>query len=118
MRLFLLFYTHFFSPNYNRQMAESKYKIVKGKTGKSKKVIVEGVKKILYKKTGSQKLYCMCKGRMMNLVKYKKMKANKKETPVKKKKRRGGNPMENVMNVLKSGGAKKRKVKKGKKGKK
>jgi hypothetical protein len=55
-------------------MAKSKYTIVKSKTGKSKKVVVEGVKKVLYRKEGSMKLYVLSKGRMMNLVKYKKMK--------------------------------------------
>lgn len=73
-----------------------KYKLVKGKTGKSKKVVVMGVKKVLYKKVGSQKLYVLSKGRMMNLVKYKKMKmADKsksvpKKRKVKKTKRGGG----------------------------
>lgn len=52
----------------------NKYKIVRGKTGKSKKVIVAGIKKVLYSKEGSRKLYVISKGRMMNLVKYKKMK--------------------------------------------
>ena len=56
-------------------MAKSKYTIVKSsKTGKSKKVVVAGVKKVLYRKEGSMKLYVLSKGRMMNLVKYKKMK--------------------------------------------
>ena len=87
-------------------MAESKYKILKGKTGKTKKVVVEGVKKVLYKKTGSQKLYVMSKGRMMNLVKYKKMKA-KKASPKKKK---GGNALASLTKMMQqpmSGGAKK-----------
>lgn len=56
-------------------MAKSKYTIVKSsKTGKSKKVVVAGVKKVLYRKEGSMKLFVLSKGRMMNLVKYKKMK--------------------------------------------
>lgn len=55
----------------------NKYKIVRGKTGKSKKVIVAGVKKVLYSKEGTRKLYVISKGRMMNLVKYKKMKMKK-----------------------------------------
>ena len=55
-------------------MAKSKYTIVKSKTGKSKNVVVAGKKKVLYKKQGSMKLYVLSKGRMMNLVKYKKMK--------------------------------------------
>tara|TARA_Y100000389_G_scaffold135130_1_gene132685 strand:- start:61 stop:351 length:291 start_codon:yes stop_codon:yes gene_type:complete len=87
----------------------NKYKIVRGKTGKSKKVIVAGVKKVLYLKEGSRKLYVISKGRMMNLTKYKKMKkmamkspkksSSKKTSPkrssskkrkVVRKKRRGG----------------------------
>ena len=52
----------------------NKYKIVKTKTGKSKKIVVKGVKKVLYKKDGSNKLYVATKGKMMNIVKYKKMK--------------------------------------------
>jgi hypothetical protein len=70
-----------------------KYKLVKGKTGKSKKVVVMGVKKVLYKKVGSQKLYVISKGRMMNLVKYKKMKMADKSVSKKRKARktkRGG----------------------------
>jgi hypothetical protein len=52
----------------------SKYKLVKTKSGKTKKVVVKGVKKLLYKKKGSNKLYVASKGKMMNVVKYKKMK--------------------------------------------
>jgi len=75
-------------------MAKSKYTIVKSsKTGKSKKVVVAGVKKVLYRKEGSMKLYVLSKGRMMNLVKYKKMKM------------KGGN-------VEQDGGKKKRKPRK------
>ena len=68
-----------------------KYKLVKGKTGKSKKVVVMGVKKVLYKKVGSQKLYVISKGRMTNLVKYKKMKmkGGEGQTGGKRKKRKG-----------------------------
>lgn len=73
----------------------NKYSIVKGKNGKSKKVVVAGVKKVLYKKEGSMKMYVLTKGRMMNLTKYKKMKMKMK----------GGS-------VEQSGGKKKRKVKK------
>jgi hypothetical protein len=84
----------------------NKYKIVRGKTGKSKKVIVAGVKKVLYLKEGSRKLYVISKGRMMNLTKYKKMKkmvmkspkksspkrssSSKKKKLVRKKRRSGG----------------------------
>ena len=77
-------------------MAKSKYSIVKTKTGKSKKVVVAGVKKVLYKKEGSMKMYVLSKGKMMNLVKYKKMKM------------KGGN-------VEQDGGKKKKNVKKVKK---
>lgn len=56
----------------------NKYSIVKGKNGKSKKVVVAGVKKVLYKKEGSMKMYVLTKGRMMNLTKYKKMKMKMK----------------------------------------
>ena len=41
-----------------------------------------GKKKSIYKKKGTAKKYCKCKGRMMNIVKYKKSK-----TVIKKKKR-------------------------------
>ena len=66
-----------------------KYKLVKGNTGKSKQVVVMGVKKVLYKKVGSQKLYVISKGRMMNLVKYKKMKMADKSVSKKRKVRKG-----------------------------
>jgi hypothetical protein len=52
----------------------SKYKLVKTKSGKSKKIVIKGVKKVLYKKKGSNKLYVSTKGKMMNVVKYRKMK--------------------------------------------
>jgi len=55
----------------------SKYKVVKTRSGTSKKVIVAGVKKVLYKKEGSTKLYVATKGKMMNIVKYKKLKSTK-----------------------------------------
>tara|TARA_B110000483_G_C18016437_1_gene473229 strand:+ start:453 stop:668 length:216 start_codon:yes stop_codon:yes gene_type:complete len=66
-------------------MTFDKYKIFKGKTGKSKKVVVQGLKKILYKKSGSQKLYVLSKGKMMNLVKYRKMKMKMKKSKSKRK---------------------------------
>ena len=62
----------------------NKYKIIKSKTGKSKNVIVAGVKKVLYLKEGSRKLYVISKGRMMNLTKYKKMKKIAMKSPSKK----------------------------------
>ena len=52
----------------------SKYRLVKSKSGKSKKIVVNSVKKVLYKKKGSNKLYVSSKGKMMNVVKYRKMK--------------------------------------------
>lgn len=57
--------------------SKSKYSIVKGKTGKSKKVIVAGKKKVLYKKQGSTSKYVLSKGRHIKLTKYKQMKMNK-----------------------------------------
>lgn len=106
-----------------------KYKLVKGKSGKAKKVVVMGVKKVLYKKMGSQKLYVVSKGRMMNLVKYKKMKMADKSVPKKRKarkgKKRGGGdylaPLTEAFgssNKEMAGGKKKKKKKKAKKGKK
>ena len=75
----------------------TKYTIIKGKTGKSKKVNVEGVKKVLYKKDGNRKKYVVSKGKMMQLTKYKEMKKKQKKSVKKsvksklnKKKRRGG----------------------------
>ena len=55
-------------------MAKSKYSIVKGKSGKSKKVIVMGKKKVLYKKVGSTSMYVISKGRHIKLSAYKKSK--------------------------------------------
>jgi len=65
----------------------SKYKLVKSKSGKSKKIVVKGVKKVLYKKKGSNKLYVASKGKMMNVVKYRRMKENKSATSTKKKRK-------------------------------
>tara|TARA_Y100000385_G_scaffold262782_1_gene294705 strand:+ start:160 stop:432 length:273 start_codon:yes stop_codon:yes gene_type:complete len=66
----------------------NKYRIVRGKTGKSKKIIVAGVKKVLYLKEGSRKLYVISKGRMMNLTKYKKMKKMAMKSPKKSSSKR------------------------------
>jgi hypothetical protein len=70
----------------------SKYKLVKSKSGKSKKIVVKGVKKVLYKKEGSNKLYVASKGKMMNVVKYRKMKMKggdtEQEGGAKRKKRK------------------------------
>ena len=64
----------------------TKYTIIKGKTGKSKKVNVEGVKKVLYKKDGNRKMYVVSKGKMMQLTKYKEMKKKQKSKNAKEKK--------------------------------
>ena len=65
----------------------SKYKLVKTKSGKSKKIVIKGVKKILYKKKGSNKLYVISKGKMMNVVKYRKMKEKKSTSSTKRKRK-------------------------------
>ena len=56
-------------------MSSSKYCVCKTKTGKTKKEIVKGAKKVCYNKKGSVKMYVKSKGRMMSLTKYKKMKS-------------------------------------------
>ena len=69
----------------------SKYKIVKSKSGKTKKIVIKGVKKVLYKKKGSNKLYVSTKGKMMNVVKYRKLKmkgGTAEQSGGKKRKRR------------------------------
>ena len=68
--------------------SKSKYSIVKGKTGKSKKVIVAGKKKVLYKKQGSTSKYVLSKGRHIKLTKYKQMKMNKPQDGGARRKRR------------------------------
>lgn len=55
-------------------MAKSKYSIVKGITGKSKKIVVAGKKKVLYRKVGSSSMYVLSKGRHIKLSAYKKSK--------------------------------------------
>jgi hypothetical protein len=65
----------------------SKYKLVKTKSGKSKKIVIKGVKKVLYKKKGSNKLYVASKGKMMNVVKYRKMKEKKSTSSTKRKRK-------------------------------
>lgn len=77
----------------------AKYSIVKGKSGKAKKVVVAGVKKVLYKKEGSMSMYVISKKRHIKLTKYKKMKmkggegqtGGKKKTKRTKRTKRGGN---------------------------
>jgi hypothetical protein len=44
---------------------------------KCEKVIIQGKKRQLYSKKGTTKKYLSYKGRMMNVVKYKKMLKNK-----------------------------------------
>ena len=68
----------------------AKYSIVKGKSGKAKKVIVAGVKKVLYKKEGSMAMYVISKKRHIKLSKYKKMKmkGGEGQTGGKKRKRK------------------------------
>lgn len=78
-------------------MAE--YKLV------GKKYIL-GKKKLVYSKSGSRKLYVKSKGRMMNVVKYKKMKMKAVAKSVKKSAKRV---------VKRKSSAKKGKRKKGKK---
>jgi hypothetical protein len=93
----------------------AKYSIIKGKTGKAKKVVVAGVKKVLYKKEGSLSKYVLTKGRHMKLTKYKKMKSKTKSKTTKRK-RGGSSIMDMFGNYQKQeGGKKKRKRKKTKK---
>ena len=96
-------------------MAE--YKLV------GKKYIL-GKKKLVYSKSGSRKLYVKSKGRMMNVVKYKKMKMADKSVSKKRKARktkRGGGA-ENFASISEAfhkhddmAGGKKKKKKKNKK---
>ena len=72
-------------------MAKSKYSIIKGKTGKSKKVVVAGKKKVLYRKVGSSSMYVLSKGKHIKLSLYKKSKM------------KGGNS-----DLLKDGGGRRR----------
>lgn len=72
-------------------MAKSKYSIIKGKTGKSKKVVVAGKKKVLYRKVGSSSMYVLSKGRHIKLSAYKKSKmkgGNSEQTAGGKRRRR------------------------------
>lgn len=79
-------------------MVKSKYSICKTKTGKTKKEVVMGVKKVCYKKIGSSAIYVLSKGRHIRLSVYKK----------RKMKMKGGNAGQD-------GGAKKRRKNKRKK---
>ena len=102
-------------------MAKSKYSIVKGKTGKSKKVVVMGKKKVLYKKVGSTAMYVLSKGRHIRLSVYTKSKmkgGNAEQDGGAKRKRRkrrtlGGMEMlEKIMGGNQDGGAKKKRKRK------
>ena len=46
---------------------------------KCKSVFINGKKRVLYSKAGSSKQYLKYKGRMLNVVKYKKILANKQK---------------------------------------
>ena len=80
--------------------SKSKYSIVKGKTGKSKKVIIAGKKKVLYKKQGSNSKYVLSNGRHIKLTKYKQMKSQK-----------GGNVLNKLLGNNQEGGGRKRRRK-------
>lgn len=67
-------------------MSVSKYSICKTKTGKTKKEVVMGKKKVLYKKVGSSTMYVISKKRHIKLSVYKKMKMNKTNKKIKTKK--------------------------------
>lgn len=73
-------------------MAKSKYSICKTKTGRTKKEIVMGVKKVCYKKKGSTAMYVLSKGKHIRLSVYKKrkmkMKGGEGQTGGVRKKRR------------------------------
>jgi hypothetical protein len=48
------------------------------------KKLLSGKKKLVYSKTGSRKIYVKSKGRMINIIKYKKMKSKNAAKSVKK----------------------------------
>jgi len=96
----------------------SKYSILKGKTGKSKKVVVAGKKKVLYKKVGSSSMYVLSKGRHIKLSVYKKRKmkgGNVEQEGGGKRKRRRRNIVGGLLGLLKGNnqeGGKRRKRRK------
>ena len=97
---------------------KSKYSILKGKTGKSKKVVVAGKKKVLYKKVGSSSMYVLSKGRHIKLSVYKKSKMKggnvEQEGGGKRKRRRrplGGGLMSMLNGNNQEGGAKRKRRK-------
>jgi hypothetical protein len=97
---------------------KSKYSILKGKTGKSKKVVVAGKKKVLYKKVGSSSMYVLSKGRHIKLSVYKKSKmkgGNVEQEGGGKRKRRRRNIVGGLLGLLKGNnqeGGKRRKRRK------
>lgn len=64
-----------------------KYRLLKNKMGKNKKIEVFGVKKLLYIMINTKKLYVISKGKMMKLSKYKKIKKEEVKKKVEKKKK-------------------------------
>ena len=96
---------------------KSKYSILKGKTGKSKKVVVAGKKKVLYKKVGSASMYVLSKGRHIKLSVYKKSKMKggngEQEGGGRRKRRRriGGGLMSMLNGNNQEGGAKRKRRK-------
>jgi len=97
-------------------MAKSKYSIVKTKSGKSKKVVVMGKKKVLYKKQGSMSMYVVSKGRHIKLTVYKKSKMKggnaEQDGGARKRRRRslgGGNVIGKLLGQ--EGGGKRRRKK-------
>ena len=81
------------------------------------KVVVDGVKKALYKKLGSMTMYVLTKGRHMKLSKYKKMK-NKTKSKSTKRKRGGSSIMDLFGNSQNQEGGKRRRRRKKRKTKK
>ena len=96
------------------------YKICKTKTGKTKKEIVKGVKKVCYKKEGTSKMYVKSKGKFMSLTRYKRMKSKvskvsggssvpsliggkKKRKKNKKRRTRGGEAGAGLLDMFKGG---------------
>lgn len=101
-------------------MVSRKYSVCKTKTGKTKKEIIKGVKKVCYKKQGSSKMYVKSKGRFMSLTKYKKMKSKQSggstapyshssvggKKKSKKTKRGDGARINRILDALKKAGVK------------
>ena len=97
-------------------MSKSKYSIIKGKTGRTKKVVVMGKKKVLYKKQGSMSMYVVSKGRHIKLTVYKKSKMKggnaEQDGGARKRRRRslgGGNVIGKLLGQ--EGGGKRRRKK-------